>query len=66
MNVRDLIARLTEIDQDGFGNCRVIDDSGNDVMEAVRPVSTDGPVGADPDAAAVMLHCYVDYAHAAD
>ncbi|GIM88782.1 hypothetical protein [Paractinoplanes toevensis] len=61
MKLCELIAALTEIERAGFGDSRVIDDNGNDVMEAVRPVSLDGPVGADSDAAAVMLHCYIDY-----
>ncbi len=61
MKVRELITHLTAIEKEGFGESRVIDDNGNDVMEAVRPVGAGGDASGDPDAAAVMLHCYVDY-----
>ncbi len=58
MKLAELITRLSEIEAQGLGDRRVLDDNGNDVM------AVDGPVGADdcddPDVRAVMLRCYID------
>lgn len=62
MTLSELIVKLAELQEAGFGDRRVIDDNGNDVMEAVRPFDLAGT--GDPDDAAIMLHCYVDYEHA--
>lgn len=60
MKLQELIDRLTVIAGEGFGDCRVIDNNGNDVMRVDRPIR---PVqhDIDLDADAVMLGCHIDY-----
>lgn len=62
MTVTELVTALVALQRKGFGDLRVIDDNGNDVM-AVHPPAPAAEVheGQDPDGRDVMLSCYIDY-----
>jgi hypothetical protein len=57
VRLNNLINLLTDLQDRGFGDRRVIDDRGNDVAEVAEPVDDPG----DPSAGDIVLHCYIDY-----
>lgn len=59
MTLSNLIALLHDLDRQGFGQRRVVDDKGNDVAEVAPPLRRFDGDGYSPDADAVQLSCYI-------
>lgn len=65
MRLSTLIVELQFLEARGFGDRRVIDDNGNDVMQVEEPIDDENSDERDgDDIRAVMLCCHIDRAAA--
>ena len=60
MRLSTLITELQMLESAGYGERRVLDQDGNDVMEVKPPLEPLGDYQPDAEAESVMLVCFID------